>query len=33
LNERGLTAHVSISDEIDSALAFVVVEQRPTPTR
>jgi holo-[acyl-carrier protein] synthase len=27
LRERGLIAHVSISDEIDSALAFVVVEQ------
>jgi holo-[acyl-carrier protein] synthase len=27
LRERGLVAHVSISDEIDSALAFVVVEQ------
>ena len=28
MNERGLVAHVSISDEIDSALAFVVVEQQ-----
>jgi len=28
LRERGLVAHVSISDELDSALAFVVVEQR-----
>lgn len=27
MSERGLVAHVSISDEIDSALAFVVVEQ------
>ena len=26
LEERGLVAHVSISDEVDSALAFVVVE-------
>jgi holo-[acyl-carrier protein] synthase len=26
LRERGLVAHVSISDEVDSALAFVVVE-------
>ena len=30
LKERNLVAHVSISDEIDSALAFVVVEQRST---
>jgi holo-[acyl-carrier protein] synthase len=28
LDERGLVAHVSISDELDSALAFVVVERR-----
>jgi holo-[acyl-carrier protein] synthase len=28
LRERGLVAHVSISDEEDSALAFVVVERR-----
>jgi holo-[acyl-carrier protein] synthase len=27
LRERGLVAHVSISDEVDSALAFVVVER------
>ena len=27
LRERGLIAHVSISDEVDSALAFVVVER------
>jgi holo-[acyl-carrier protein] synthase len=27
LRERGLVAHVSISDELDSALAFVVVER------
>jgi holo-[acyl-carrier protein] synthase len=27
LRERGLTAHVSISDELDSAVAFVVLEQ------
>jgi holo-[acyl-carrier protein] synthase len=32
LAEQGLVAHVSISDEVDSALAFVVVEQRtPRP--
>ena len=28
LGERGLTAHLSISDEKDVALAFVVLEQR-----
>ena len=28
LRERGLVAHVSLSDEVDSALAFVVLEQR-----
>jgi len=28
MQSRGLVAHVSISDEVDSALAFVVVEQR-----
>jgi len=28
MRERGLVAQVSISDEVDSALAFVVVEQR-----
>jgi holo-[acyl-carrier protein] synthase len=27
LRERGLVAHVSISDEVDAALAFVVVER------
>jgi holo-[acyl-carrier protein] synthase len=27
LRERGLVAHISISDELDSALAFVVVER------
>ena len=27
LKERGLRAHLSLSDEIDTALAFVVVEQ------
>ena len=27
LAERGLVAHVSLSDEVDSALAFVVVER------
>ncbi|MEI7447128.1 MAG: holo-ACP synthase [Burkholderiales bacterium] len=27
LRERGLVAHVSLSDEVDSALAFVVVER------
>jgi holo-[acyl-carrier protein] synthase len=27
LRERGLSAHVSISDEVDSAVAFVVIEQ------
>lgn len=27
LRERGLVAHVSLSDELDSALAFVVVER------
>ena len=32
LRERGLVAHVSISDEEDSALAFVVVERTgPAP--
>ncbi len=25
--ERGLTAHVSLSDEVDSALAFVILER------
>jgi holo-[acyl-carrier protein] synthase len=27
LRERGLTAHVSLSDEVDSVIAFVVIEQ------
>lgn len=27
LRARGLTAHVSLSDEVDSALAFVILEQ------
>jgi holo-[acyl-carrier protein] synthase len=31
LEERGLVVHVSISDEVDSALAFVVVEHRAAP--
>lgn len=29
LRARGLSAHVSISDEVDSALAFVVIERNP----
>jgi holo-[acyl-carrier protein] synthase len=29
LQEHRLVAHVSISDEVDSALAFVVIEQSP----
>jgi holo-[acyl-carrier protein] synthase len=29
LAERGLTAHLSISDELDYAVAFVVVEKKP----
>lgn len=32
LRERGLTAHVSLSDEVDSAVAFVIVEQHGNPT-
>ena len=28
VRERGLVAHVSLSDEIDSAVAFVIIEQR-----
>ena len=28
---RGWVAHVSLTDEVDQAAAFVVVEQRPTP--
>lgn len=31
LLELRLTAHVSISDEIDSAVAFVILEQHPDP--
>ncbi len=31
LRERGLTAHVSLSDEVDSAVAFVIVEQHGNP--
>lgn len=31
LRERGLVAHVSISDELDSALAFVVIERVEPP--
>lgn len=27
LRERGLVAHVSLSDEVDSAVAFVIIEQ------
>jgi len=27
LRERGLVAHVSLSDEVDSAVAFVILEQ------
>lgn len=33
LRERGLVAHVSLSDEVDSALAFVVIERRPSAER
>ena len=28
LRERGLVAHVSLADEVDRAMAFVVLEQR-----
>ena len=28
LRERGLVAHVSLSDEVDSAVAFVILEQK-----
>jgi holo-[acyl-carrier protein] synthase len=28
VQERGLTAHLSISDEADAAVAFVILEQR-----
>ncbi|MFT3803404.1 MAG: holo-ACP synthase [Burkholderiaceae bacterium] len=31
LAERRLSAHVSLSDEVDSALAFVILEQAPAP--
>ena len=31
LNERGLVAHLSISDEADYAVAFVILEQRSCP--
>lgn len=31
LAERGLRAHVSLTDEQDAVVAFVVVEQHPTP--
>lgn len=31
LRARGLTAHVSLSDEVDSAVAFVVIERRDAP--
>ena len=31
LEERHLSAHVSLSDEVDSALAFVVIEQHRSP--
>lgn len=30
VEERGLVAHVSLSDEIDSAVAFVILEQTDT---
>lgn len=30
LAERGLTAHVTLSDEFDAAIAFVVIEQSGT---
>jgi phosphopantetheinyl transferase (holo-ACP synthase) len=28
LRERRLVAHVSLSDEVDSAVAFVILEQK-----
>ncbi len=28
MKERGLTAHLSISDELEAAVAFVILEQR-----
>lgn len=31
LAERRLSGHVSLSDEVDSAVAFVIVEQAPEP--
>ena len=31
LAERRLSGHVSLSDEVDSAVAFVIVEQAPLP--
>jgi holo-[acyl-carrier protein] synthase len=31
VRERGLVAHVSLSDEVDSAVAFVIIEQKPEP--
>ena len=31
LNERGLVAHLSISDEAEYAVAFVILEQRSCP--
>ena len=30
--QRGLRAHVSVTDETDYAASFVVVEQNPSPT-
>lgn len=32
LQQRGLTAHVSLSDEVDSAVAFVILEQQAPGT-
>ncbi|MGA0797229.1 MAG: holo-ACP synthase [Quisquiliibacterium sp.] len=29
LRERNLVGHVSLSDEVDSAMAFVIIEQHP----
>ncbi|HEY5634276.1 MAG TPA: holo-ACP synthase [Burkholderiaceae bacterium] len=31
LRERRLVAHVSLSDEVDSAVAFVIIEREPDP--
>jgi holo-[acyl-carrier protein] synthase len=28
MRERGLVAHVSLSDEVDSAVAFVIIERK-----